>query len=38
MPTPNTIDSIFDEEKALELFASDHKDIKISVSMFAEEF
>ncbi|XP_003384967.1 PREDICTED: uncharacterized protein LOC100640359 [Amphimedon queenslandica] len=30
MPTPNTIDSIFDEEKALELFASDHKDIKIS--------
>ena len=32
MPTPNTIDSVFDEEKALELFASNHKDIQISVS------
>lgn len=37
MPTPNTIDSIFDEEKARELFASDHKDIKISVRVFVKE-
>ena len=31
MPTPSTIDRVFDEEKAIELFAANHNDIQISV-------
>lgn len=30
-PTPNTIDRVFDKEKAIELYAADHNDIKITV-------
>ena len=32
MPTPHTIDKIYDPQKAAELFVRDHTDIRISVS------
>lgn len=32
-PTPNTIDDVFDEDTAAELFAASHNDIQISVSV-----
>ena len=37
MPTPVTIDNIYDPQKAAELFVRDHTDIRISVSEQVEE-